>query len=348
MAARHESDHAGLAGELEAARTRWEAEDRARQADREQLQRELADDAERRLAAERERLETELRDREAEHAAGLHQADEERRELRHQLERLGDELRIASDRLEALKAERDEALRQVETIAGEHEHQSAERQDAAQRELDQLRAAHIQDLAELGEEFDALRLERDAAVQRCDEHALHRDRFAALHDEAANERQESERAHQAELDRLAAERVSFRQQAESERRRGDDLAVELQALRAELDELRHERDADQQAYEQALEKLREQHAAASQAVEAARDQATAAPPAVAPAPAETEQRLAEIQSRLQHAETARSVLNDALKSARKQIEDLSAKLDDARLEQDRVRSILDGMGIHLM
>jgi len=45
---------------------------------------------------------------------------------------------------------------------------------------------------------------------------------------------------------------------------------------------------------------------------------------------------------------AKSVLNDALKAARAQIENLNTELDEARLEQNRVRATLDGMGIHLI
>jgi hypothetical protein len=147
---------------------------------------------------------------------------------------------------------------------------------------------------------------------------------------------------------LAGEHEPLRQQVETERRRAEDLAQEIRSLRDELEQLRHERDTEQQAYEQALDILHEQQAAASRAAEASQRQVPAARPPEEPRPVEAEQRFAEIQSRLQQAESARTVLNDALKAARKQIEDLSVNLDEARLEQHRVRSILDGMGIHLI
>jgi chromosome segregation ATPase len=127
-----------------------------------------------------------------------------------------------------------------------------------------------------------------------------------------------------------------------------ELQEQLHALRDEVDQLRSDRDFEQQAYEQALASLREQHDAARQRADAAQGQPAISRTSVESVPAETEQRLAEVQSRLQQVETARSVLNDALKAARKQIEAMTIDLDEARLEQNRVRSILDGMGIHLI
>jgi hypothetical protein len=41
------------------------------------------------------------------------------------------------------------------------------------------------------------------------------------------------------------------------------------------------------------------------------------------------------------------MLNDALKAARGQIEALNNELREVRLEQKRVRSTLDNLGIHL-
>jgi chromosome segregation ATPase len=86
--------------------------------------------------------------------------------------------------------------------------------------------------------------------------------------------------------------------------------------------------------------IRDQHDVAQREANTAHSAFEAVPP-------EAEQRVAEIQSRLQQAELARSLLNDALKAARKQIEEMSLDLREAQLEQNRVRSILEGMGIHL-
>ena len=101
-----------------------------------------------------------------------------------------------------------------------------------------------------------------------------------------------------------------------------------------------------------MDRLREQYDAARRAAELRREPAAAPRAALGPFPTEggagPEPGLAEIQSRLQQAEIARSVLNDALKTARKEIHALSTDLDEARLEQDRIRLILDGLGIHLI
>jgi chromosome segregation ATPase len=346
--ARHESARLALAGEFEAARIRREAEQAGRQDEWERERRQLADDHERRVVSERDRLEAEQRDRQEEHAVALQQADEERRILRQDLDRLGDEIRVGRDQVEALERGRVEDERRLEAIEAERERLSSERDDwqgrleAAGREFDRQSAAHREDLAHLGDEFDSLRAERDAALGRIDELSRDRDRLAALRDEARGTHEEAERARQSELARLAEERASLDQQLEAERRRNAHLAEQLEALQAELDQDRNDWDAEHQAYEQVMDSLRTKQGTAYQTAETTKAPAADLDPSV-----EIEQGLADHRLRLQQAEQARSVLNDALKAARNELEAMSTKLYESQLEQKRIRSILVGMGIHL-
>ena len=137
------------------------------------------------ILVEAQRLEAEGRGREESHAGALHRAVEELEGLRRQLEQLGEELTLSRDQVASLAIERDDANRQVATLRDELERSSAERLEAQQREIEELRAAHLRDLAQLGEEFDALRHERDVALSRCDDLSSERDRLAALGDEPA-------------------------------------------------------------------------------------------------------------------------------------------------------------------
>jgi len=171
-------------------------------------------------------------------------------------------------------------------------------------------------MAQLADEFDALRRERDAALARSSELTRDHDRLAAL---------------PAELSRLSEEREQTSRQVET--------------YRIELDEVRSQRDADRQAYEQALSALRDELAAARHQAESA---PALAPNEPVPGGKGAEERLAEVQSQLELVEASRSVVIDALKVAQKQVQDLTLDLNESLAEQKRVRAMLNNMGIHLL
>ncbi len=212
-----------------------------------------------------------------------------------------------------------------------HREDAARQRDEIIAEQDRLSAAHRDDLAQLGEEFDALRRERDHAVGSVDELTRDRDRLAALHAELSGSRQEFGESQHAGPSRLAEECEQLRRQVEDERARASDLS--------------DERDVDRIAHEQAMISLRDEF-------ETARDQAqvplTETSAAFVPADSDLKQALAEALVELQAAEAARSVMIDALKVAQKQVQDLTYELAEALSEQKRVRSMLNGLGIHVI
>jgi hypothetical protein len=189
--------------------------------------------------------------------------------------------------------------------------------------LEQERATHREDLAQLAEEFDGLRRERDTALSTAEEAKQARDRMVAEQQELDTSSRE------AELARLSEQCEQLRREAQTEKSRGDSLAEEVEALRVQRPSVRVGENIVESWFQDQV------------------DETAGSPPAPA-GPESAGPKLAEVQTQLQQAEVARSLLVDALKVAQKQIEELSVDLDEARLEQQRVRAILDGMGIHLV
>jgi chromosome segregation ATPase len=323
----HAAAQAALTAEHEVLRAHWGAEQQTRQTAWDEERRRLGEDTERLLSEERQRHEREQHDLRAEHQASHAQADQARLQREHDLEQLRNEARTLQEQVANLEQrhdqaarERDEAVqlradtvRERDEIGAEHQRVSADRHEiqerlaAAERAAQEQAAAHRVDMAQLADEFDKLRGERDAAARSAQELAQYRDLLAANRAELDGTRQETADAHQVALDHVANER--------------EELRTALEALRGERDQLQVE-------------------------LEAVRRQAETT--TASPAPTNGSKREAELESQLQNAETSRSVLIDALKVAQKQVHDLTVELNESLAEQNRVRSILNGMGIHLL
>ena len=187
-------------------------------------------------------------------------------------------------------------------------------------------------MAQLADEFDSLRRERDAAVARADELTRDHDRLAALQAELDGSRQGSEQAHQSELSRLAEER--------------DEVGRQVETLRVQIDELLSKHDADRQAHEQALIALSDEDDAARHLNEIT---APAVPAEPVPADDGAEKKeLAAVQSQLEKLQASHSVVVDALKVAQRQVDDLTFDLKESQTEMQRIRSMLLNMGINLL
>jgi chromosome segregation ATPase len=303
-----------------------EADQTTRQAEWEQQRTEQAGEVERRLGEQYQRHEAELHGLRAQYEAGRGQAQEEQETLKQELERLGNESRTSRDQATTLQQQHDEVVRHRDEIAAERDRITSERQDvqerldAAKRALDEQAEAHRNDLAQLADEFDTLRRERDGMVGDLRDITRDRDRLAALHSSLTGSQQESEQALRAELSGLTEERDMLRQRALAADSRSADLSRQLDALRAELETARRQSEA---------------------ALARTSSKATSGP-------GDSEKRLAEVQSQLKNAEESRTALADALKAAQNQIHDLTIDLEDAQREQGRIRSMLDNMGIHLL
>jgi chromosome segregation ATPase len=268
---RHEESRTRLQQEADRLRSEVEAASRARDealpqvkeitAERDRLHERFSavDVANQHLQAERDRLDHELTEARSRVAA---------------ISREGDELAV---QIRELQTALDRQRQQSEADSREHTRaQDALRQEreAVRRRDEELKAVRLQ--AEENRRFfdqETGQLRADLETMRCrtDELRGERDRLLQQHDKELADRQDADRGHQTERDRLNAAVEVARLKAQAATSRSEALDEQLRTLQSECDRRCLDRNADAEAKAQeqvqALESLRQD----LEAVQAERD-----------------------------------------------------------------------------
>jgi chromosome segregation ATPase len=258
--------------------------------------------------------------------------------------------------------QRDQATEADRRLAAELELHETERRDLTDRhdaelrrsedqhgELAQQLEQRVAELAAIQEQLGALEHARDDGARQRDAVADERDRLKADRDEIGQNLDAMQRAldqqaaaHRDDLAQLANEFDSLRSERDALRDRQADPSLE--SLRTEL---QHRLDAEQARNEELSRQLDALRADLTADPRPSGDEA-AAVNGDSESDRDTPRRLSELQSQLEVAEASRSMLIDALKVAQEKVESLSLDLREVRTENQRINSMLNAMGIHLL
>lgn len=161
---------------------------------------------------------------------------------------------------------------------------------------------------------------------------MERDRAVAALQRAEAERREFELAHRNELARVTREAELARQQSMSSGQRIDEWVRQAQALKADVDKAKRERDAERQASQRALDAVRRELDAVRSAAATERQRILSDPNNAIRI--ESERRVAEAQAQQKVAAEKAAALESELRAAKAQVDALNRDLAVSQFTYD--------------